>query len=68
LQKNEAAKGGIKGKNPVFEVGFFSDTSNSRRPPRKLLLSAERVSNSPGHFILEGSLMTNTVHTVSGAE
>ncbi len=30
LQKSEAAKGGIKGKSPVFRVGFFSRTSDNR--------------------------------------
>jgi len=36
LQKNEAAKGGNKGKIPVFPVAFFSGTSDNRSVERKL--------------------------------
>jgi hypothetical protein len=30
LQMNEAARGGIKGKNPVFDLGSFGGASDNR--------------------------------------
>jgi hypothetical protein len=47
LQKNEAAKGGIKGESPVFEVSFFSSTSDNRSVEREIKAAFKQAAQNP---------------------
>ena len=47
LQKNETAKGGIKGKSPVFEVSFFSSTSDNRSVEREINAAFKQAAQNP---------------------